>query len=301
LNRDHFRSSDITVVIPFRSPAPFLAETLQSICSANPVPGAIVLVQDGPLDSTTIDVVERTASLSIPTRVVRSTGRGVADARQTGLSSATTPLIAQMDADDIVHSRRFGLQAAALSAKRLSLIGGQATTIDASGTQHGALTYPTRPFVASRLLSISCVLCSPAVTFRREIAAAVGGYRNLFVHEGAPLQVEDYDLWMRMAKVAPVANLREDAVAYRLHETQYTSVHAPRMQALNLGVRFANLTRGDQSLGSSLLPMEYGALERFLDSDEAERALRSVPWFDRRFLKRDLTRWRAARRDLSSL
>jgi glycosyltransferase involved in cell wall biosynthesis len=294
--RERFRSSDITVIIPFRSPAPFLAEALQSICDADPAPGAILLVQDGPLDATTREVVKHSGSLSLPTLVVRNSGVGVADARQTGLLHATTPLIAQLDADDIVLPTRFGLQAAALSAKRLSLIGGQAITVNGDGDRQGTLTYPTRSLVASKLLSISCVLCSPAVTFRREIAMAVGGYRNLFSLDGIPLQVEDYDLWMRMAKSAPVGNLAQAAVAYRLHDAQYTSLHAARMQTLNLGVRFLNLVRGHSLIGNSALPIEYRKLEAFLDSSEADSALRAVPILERHFLKRDLARWRVANR-----
>ena len=51
-----------------------------------------------------------------------------------------------------------------------------------------------------------------AVTARTQIVREVGGYRSAFD------LAEDYDLWLRIAEVAQLANIPEVLVSYRVHD-----------------------------------------------------------------------------------
>jgi hypothetical protein len=90
-------------------------------------------------------------------------------------------------------------------------------------------------------------MAQPAVLFRRSAVLAAGNYRNV-----GPVNVEDYDLWLRLAATARLANLAEPVIDYRVHG-QSTTVLAQRQGTL----RAAAMARL-----AAHAPALYGCTER---------------------------------------
>lgn len=118
---------------------------------------------------------------------------GIVAALEHGRAKARGAYIARLDCDDVALPGRIEAQLAAFSCDpQLGAVGGQAVLDDALG--EGMQRYvhwvnSLSDLTVARL--IESPLFHPAVTFRADAVAAVGGYRD----GDFP---EDYDLWLRL-------------------------------------------------------------------------------------------------------
>jgi len=87
---------DVTIVIPVKNGAPWLARALAALAAQLP-DAEIVIVDDGSVDDS-MRIVERFATQH-HVRVLRGPGRGAAAALNVGVAAASCELIAQIDQD----------------------------------------------------------------------------------------------------------------------------------------------------------------------------------------------------------
>jgi glycosyltransferase involved in cell wall biosynthesis len=145
-------------------------------------------------------------------RIVDLPPTPLAAKRQQGLELANGRYLAVLDSDDLSEPERLTLQVAWLDEHPDCVVTGSAIRfIDERSQTLGYRRYPTGDAdLRARLLEINCFAHS-AVTFRRDAALAAGGYRPEF------LWIEDYDLWLRLAKYGTLHNDAEPLTAYRIH------------------------------------------------------------------------------------
>lgn len=180
-------------------------------------PDLLLLTVDGPLPDGLEQLVARVEEGAFgPARVLRHDAhRGVAAALQDGLEASPHELIARADADDICHPERFARQIPAMA--ELDLLGSAMREFsDRIPPGHGPLRQrPTTHEEIVRYLPRHSPFHHPTVVMRREVALAVGGYRDL------PL-LEDYWLWERMMLGgARMANDPAVLVDYRVDEALF--------------------------------------------------------------------------------
>jgi glycosyltransferase involved in cell wall biosynthesis len=142
--------------------------------------------------------------------------RGLTASLNFGLTMTRSAYVARLDGNDIAFPNRLARQVAWLDAHPdVGALGGQAITINARGwrirrVHLNPLWY--RPVGGAELQwyrMFDTPFIHSAVMFRRELAERLGGY-----DERQPLY-QDADLWMRMGRVAGLANLDDSLVAYR--------------------------------------------------------------------------------------
>jgi hypothetical protein len=133
--------------------------------------------------------------------VVRQVGGGLADALNVGLSRCRAPLLARMDADDIMHPDRLAADVAALSDPSLALVACRVKVLPpapGATASRGLQSYVAwqnaclSPADHAREMWIEQPVCHPATTFRTQLVLDAGGYRQ---GKGLP---EDYDLYLRL-------------------------------------------------------------------------------------------------------
>ncbi|MEL6197779.1 MAG: glycosyltransferase family A protein [Pseudomonadota bacterium] len=90
--------SDVTVVIPMRDVAPWIADAIASIPRPAGRTLEILCVDDGSTDDT-LSVIEGLGEPRV--RVLQSTGSGISTARNTGIEAASGETILFLDADDM--------------------------------------------------------------------------------------------------------------------------------------------------------------------------------------------------------
>ncbi len=194
----------VSVIIPTYNRARFLKEALASVLAQTYRPLEIIVVDDGSTDETS-KVVSR-----FPVRYVRTPHRGVAAARNRGLSKARGALIAFLDSDDLWLPRKIEVQvsfferqpeAVAVQTEEVWLRGGKRVN---PKKRHRK---PSGHFF-DRALEL-CLISPSAVMLRREVLEEIGGFDETF-----PV-CEDYELWLRLLARYPVYLIPEPLVIKR--------------------------------------------------------------------------------------
>lgn len=192
------------VVIPAHDAAATVVAAVRSALDQRLPARSVTVVADGCRDDTAALADAAGADVVISHR---GTPGG---ARNVGAASGTAGWIAFLDADDLW--RPGWLEAVATVVARSPEVGlcyGTVETADATGQPIRA-PEPRRPSgdLYQRLLDDSFITTS-AVVVRRSVFEQVGGFDERY-HE-----VEDYDLWLRLAERHPFAAVHGQHVVYR--------------------------------------------------------------------------------------
>jgi glycosyltransferase involved in cell wall biosynthesis len=241
----------VSVVMPVRDGERFLREALDSTLAQARADLELIAVDDGSTDATP-EILAEAAERDSRVRVVRQEPGGLTVAINAGCALARGPLIARMDADDVMLPDRLERQVAYLAAHPgVALLGGGIVLVDEAGAEIDR--EPGRPQLD---FLVRNELTHATVMMRAEAFRALGGYRLD--------QSEDYDLWLRFDEGYGVAALAEPVIRYRLHPGQF-SVTALERQALGfLCVREAAIVRrrGDPDPLSGVERLDEAVLAR---------------------------------------
>jgi glycosyltransferase involved in cell wall biosynthesis len=184
------------VVLPVWNAVATLTECLDSLSAQTLRDFEIVAIEDGSTDASRALLAAR--ALEEPRlRVLARPHRGLVAALNDAAQEARAPLLARMDADDVAHPERLGLQLEQLARERADTVLGARVRLRA-GSASGA---GMRLYVAwsNRLLTHDAIardifvespLVHPSVMLPRSQLLRLGGYRD------GPFP-EDYDLWLR--------------------------------------------------------------------------------------------------------
>jgi glycosyltransferase involved in cell wall biosynthesis len=223
-------SVDVSVVIPTNRIDSWLGIAVESVLSQQDVDLELILLFDG---------VEPPHPSLWPddsrVRVVRNrVSQGVGHALREACSHAAGRFIARLDADDVALPGRLSAQIAYLDShpETVAVTGG-ARWIDGGGAVVGRFGHRAGADARARLLRQN-VLVQSAILFRTDAYRRAGGY-------GLMRQMEDYDLWLRLAVFGRMAILEQDVVEYRVHPEQTSRGVHPRGEyvAIILGERRA--------------------------------------------------------------
>ena len=220
----------VSVVMPVRNGERFLPDALKSTLAQTFSDLELIVVDDGSTDSTPAILAEA-ASRDPRVRVQRQEPGGLTVAINAGCALAGAPLIARMDADDVMLPDRLERQASYLDAHpEVALLGGGIVLVDETGRE-----IDREPGRSQLDFLVRNELTHATVMMRAEAFRELDGYRLD--------QSEDYDLWLRFDERYGVTAVAEPVIRYRLHPGQF-SVTALERQALGfLCVREAAIVR----------------------------------------------------------
>jgi hypothetical protein len=228
----------VSVVMSVRDGERYLAAAIDSVLAQTFMNLELIVIDDGSTDSSP-EILAGYASVDQRVLVHRQQNAGLAVSLNRAVSHARSPLIARLDADDIARPRRLELQLAYLAQNpAMGVVGGAVAFIDEDGRQFAETQYPTTDAEIRQAFPVTTPFVHSAVTMRRELFDAVGGYRAAFPH------AEDLDLWLRVSALAQLANLSETVVLYRIHPQQSTVTELERQSMSVLGAKVAWRARG---------------------------------------------------------
>ena len=204
----------VAVVIPTYNHARFLGEAIESIRAQTRAVNAIIVVDDGSQDDPAA-VVRRFEGV----RFIRQDNFGLAAARNAGLGAACSDKILFLDADDVLHPG--AIESCLATFARVPDAGfvyGAHRRVDAEGGVRVAYRYtPVGPDPYRDFLKGNIVGMHATVLYSREKLASIGGFNE------ALRRCEDYDVYLRLSKVAPVASHGGLVADYRWHESNMSS------------------------------------------------------------------------------
>ena len=204
------KSLQISVVIGVRDGGEQIVKTIRSVCAQRNVVLECIVVDDGSSD----DTAEQIAALCAAdqrVRLFRQRASGLTRALITGCAEARAPLIARIDAGDLMQAGRLERQCAVLNEQPwIHVLSSQFRECGPEdgilsygpGEQAGQITDLTEQQLSAQFESLSGIahfcVCFRTATYRRR-----GGYRAQFA------LAQDVDLWARMAQFGGVARLEE--------------------------------------------------------------------------------------------
>ncbi len=213
----------LTVIIPARNVAAYLPASIGSI---GPGPFEILVVDDGSTDATP-QVLVQLAAEEPRLRVLAGPCQGVSAARNLAIAAARAPLVAFLDADDVWLP---GKVAAQLALHRASPAMGFSFTdyrhVSPEGEDRGTCFEYWPGFAARHARSPARfrlgsdalaqiygenVVGTSTVMARTDLLRQCQGFN---AHLGT---AEDWDLWLRLAALAPVGCLKLVGTNYLMH------------------------------------------------------------------------------------
>jgi glycosyltransferase involved in cell wall biosynthesis len=212
----------VSVIIPAYNSGPFIVEAVESVLAQTRQPDEIIVVDDGSTD----DTQARLATFGDRIlRIVKPNG-GVASARNHGLDRATGDFIAFLDADDVWHPRKLEIQLSVFEAQpQWAMLGTTAFAwpMPAMPTPNSGVP-AIMPLPFERLI-VRNLFTTSTVVMRTDMVRAAGKFDET-LH--GP---EDFDLWLRVSRRAPVGVVQTKLAGYRADTPNSLSKNALRMEA----------------------------------------------------------------------
>jgi glycosyltransferase involved in cell wall biosynthesis len=203
-------SVSVTVLLPVYNGAATLEQTLRSILRQRHRDFELLVIDDASTDDSAA-VIRRWAGLDM--RVVpvfHDRNSGLANTLNEGLERARHEFVARIDQDDEALPDRLETQVAFLeSHPSVAAAGSWVYHMGTDRRRDRLVRLPVEHHeIAARLPRENCMY-HPSVMLRRSVVLDAGGYRGAFRN------AEDYDLWLRLARRAELANVPKPLLRYR--------------------------------------------------------------------------------------
>jgi glycosyltransferase involved in cell wall biosynthesis len=186
----------VSVLLPAFDAEATLPACLRSLAHQTEPRWECVLVDDGSRDATG-EIARAAARADARIRVVAVAHGGIVAALGAGLRQCRAPLVARMDADDLMRRDRLAAQVAALDRDpSLAAVGCHVRIFPRAGMTDGLREYERwlagvdSPARVRAEAFVECPVVHPTLVVRRDVLTACG-YRDV----GWP---EDYDLVLRL-------------------------------------------------------------------------------------------------------
>jgi glycosyltransferase involved in cell wall biosynthesis len=216
----------VSAVIPTYNRRELVIQSARSVLTQT-YPNVVCLVVDNGSSDGTVEALRALADYRLVV-IERDMPLGAAKARNVGIEAARSPFVAFLDNDDLWAPTKVELQLQALakypsarwSASGCAYVGADLTVRSGGRLNEGPLGPPGGLLVSSKdllaLLSKDNIIPGggSSVLVDRELVRSVGSF-----HDDVP-GCEDWDLWVRLARMSPLAYLDSPLAAWRIWDGQ---------------------------------------------------------------------------------
>lgn len=229
----------ITVLMPVYNCKEYVAEAVESILGQTFADCEFIIVNDGSTDGTG-PILDEFARRDHRIRLLHQENRGVTSSLNRAISLAKGRYIARMDADDVSLPQRFQAQVSFMEREpRVAICGTSIRIINGTGRMLSIRRYPTTMDGIRCLLFSGTALAHPTFLMRTALLKRLG---QLYYDPDFQCG-QDYDLLVRVAERAELANLPGCYLAYRVHEAGVSArQHALQMKNTDR-IRFRQLAK----------------------------------------------------------
>lgn len=221
----------VSVLMPVYNAAKFLGEAVESVLAQTHRELELIVIDDASSDGSS-EMLHDYARRDSRVRVFRqSSNQGIVAARNRAFREASAQALyfAILDADDVCEPDRIAQQVAFLEAHpEHALVGGHTLIIDEASQVIGIRHYPSDYARICKTITRYNPIAQPAVMLRRSTLPTSEPYNASYP------RCQDYELWLRLAAVHPVANLDRPVLRYRVSQTQGKRTDLRKSLALTL-------------------------------------------------------------------
>lgn len=255
---DEMKSSDptVSIIMSVLNGETYLRDAIDSILRQTYRSIELVVVDDGSTDATA-DIIKSYGDPRIVS-IRNAKNVGLARSLNIGVHAARGTLIARQDADDVSEPGRIERQVGFLQAHpEVALLGTWYTEIGGERPRQRRL--PCDYTAIRWALLFYCPFVHSSVMWRRAlITSRVGGYNESLRYS------MDFELWTRIARSFPVANLDEYLLRLRLHPQSMTTNfgdHTLEGHQLRVAQVARMLRWSDQRIGEAEYEGRYRAID----------------------------------------
>ena len=206
----------VSVVIPAWNAAAFIIKTLSTVAEQTFTDYELIVVDDGSSDDTKLVVDRFLKERSLRGRCIRQENKKIAGARNTGIRAAEAEYISFLDHDDLWFPTKLERVMAEFDAHDdIDLVCHNENIVQDGELVRVSRNGPLVPNMYERLLFEGNALSPSAVTVKKAKLLEAG----LFREDPEFNTVEDYDLWMRLARVCRIRFLDDVLGEYQLVES----------------------------------------------------------------------------------
>lgn len=223
----------VSVVVPSYNRADYISETIRSILAQSFTDLELIFIDDGSTDDTE-SIVKAFADKDSRVKYFKQANSERAIARSYGMTLAKGEYLCLVDSDDIWYPQKLEKQVARMDADT-QLVCSYAA-VDRIDMQSNPVKAAKRQLegysgnIYEELLQRNFI---PSVTpmIRKKYIEIVGAQRTEFI------PYEDWDFWLRLARIGKFEHIKEPLGAYRLHPGQSVqNVKAERIEQVTLAV-----------------------------------------------------------------
>lgn len=262
----------VSTIIPLYNGSRFIRDAVRTALGQTYPSIEVIVVDDGSQD----DSASIVASEFPAARLIRQENAGVSAARNAGVNAAQGEYVAFLDQDDYWLPNKIERQMKAIAQDpKIGLVHSEVTHFD----EVRQMAVERFNQVRSDLLVGSCydrlllgnAIFNCSVLVRRDVVVQAG----LFDGDICGNTVQDYDLWLRCARLTKFAYCSEHLAVYRLHPEQgMWNVKESHSQLIQMLERHTGRAEEVDSpaLRSRFSELLYELAIEHLDDGEGERA-----------------------------
>ncbi len=218
----------VTILLPTKNGSKHIRESLESVLAQKFSDWELLIIDNGSTDNTA-QIIKSFTDGRIK-YFSYTEKQGIQYALNFGLKQAAGEYIARIDDDDIWASEeKLGAQVEFLETHPDHvLVGTNEILIDDSGNEVRRVINPGPDKEIRASFMFRNPFAHPSVLFRKEAAVKAGGYDERYRF------VQDYDFWMKLAKLGKLYNLQEFYLNWRLplHPDPRRDYEKNKIQAL---------------------------------------------------------------------
>lgn len=204
----------VSIIIPCYKQAHFLSEAIESALAQTYPHVEIIVVDDGSPDNAS-EVAARYPQV----RCLRQENAGLPAARNAGMRASRGEFLVFLDSDDRLYPRGLEINLKHLAQRPdCAFVSGQHFLMSAGGTpmQRTTQLQVERDHYLM-LLQGNFIGCPATVMYRRSMLEALGGF------DVSMKSVEDYKVYLELAREHPIVNHQELIAEYRTHGTSMSN------------------------------------------------------------------------------
>ena len=219
----------VSVILSTHNDELYIQQAVDSILNQTFTDFEFIILDDASTDKTP-DILHKYRDPRIKI-ITNAQNKGIPASVNVGLAQAKGEYIARMDGDDVSALERFAKQVTFLDANpRIGVVGTQRKYLDTAGNFYNCniRVHTTHNLIAWRVF-MGASFWNPSTMIRRNVLDSVNGYNPIYFY------ASDLELWTRLLFVTRFANLDEDLLYYRVHDSnisqnwrKYPTVPPPR-------------------------------------------------------------------------
>ena len=246
----------VTVIMPVHNGGRYLPTAIESILKQSEASLELLVVDDGSTDDSR-EIVGHNTDRRV--RLLENQEQqGISYSLNRGIEEARGGFVARMDSDDISVSVRLEKQIAFLSAN--PAVGICGTGVATFNLRTSNISPPETHEEIMTALIFGNVMIHPSVMMRRSLFTE----KRLRYDCGSAFKhAEDYEFWVRASEVTRLANLPDNLLRYRLHDSQITARKIAR--------------QADSALRAQEVLLARLGLRLNEEEQEAQRVLSALP------------------------